>query len=677
MPSSNSAWSERRTFAALCVATLGVVYGDIGTSPLYTVSEIFFGPNKIAYTPGNAVGATSLVLWILTLSVTLKYILLVLRANHEGQGGTFALLALIRGGIGSSARRQRRPAAPLLGGLGLALVLAAGLLYGEGIITPAISVLSAVEGLKVATNTFEPFVVPATALILVALFTIQGRGTARVGVIFGPVLALWFLVIATLGIVNIVRQPGILVALDPLNAIRFLATSGLPGSVAVLGSVLLAVTGCEALFADLGHFGPRPIRAMWFALVYPALLLNYLGQGAYVYGGGPVEGGHLFYALVPRWGLLPMVGLATFATVIASQALISGAFSLTRQAIALGLFPRLQVVHTSGIHEGQIYVPVINRALLVSCVFIVLGFGSSSRLAAAYGFAVSGVMLVTSIAMTVIAVRVWGWRWYLAAPLFGFFGTIEAIFFCSSSLKIVHGAWLPLAIGLLVFTVMTTWQWGRERVAGVYTKLTPHCETVRRIVELKKKPSIPQLPRSVVVMSSKPVLDRQDRIPPALHLFWTRLGALPKHIVLLTVRQLPVPYAHTGETQRNEAVTFLSDPVYGSVVSLVSTYGYMETPDVRRSLEEAKDLRTIKVPGDPRRWLVLVGQENVTETKVSLLVRLRLSFFRTMLRNSVPAHLYFGLGTDSLVTSETVHLGAAAFDDDEPVSLPETPESAV
>jgi len=668
----------RHAFAALCVATLGVVYGDIGTSPLYTVGQIFFGPSAIPRTTANAIGAASLVFWVLTLSVTLKYIVLVLGANYEGQGGTFALLALIRGGTGVLPMRKRRLAAtPLLGGLGLVLVLAAGLLYGEGIITPAISVLSAVEGLKVVTGTFEPFVVPATALILVALFSIQRHGTARVGTMFGPILAAWFVVITALGLVQIVRQPGILQAIDPRSAIRFLQVSGVPGSVAVLGSVLLAVTGCEALFADLGHFGPRPIRVTWFSLVYPALLVNYLGQGAYVLGGGPVEGGHLFYALVPRWALLPMVGLATFATVIASQALISGAFSLTRQAIALGLFPRLQIVHTSGSHEGQIYVPVINRALLVSCVFIVLGFGSSSRLAAAYGFAVSGVMLVTSLAMVVIAVRVWGWRWYLAAPLFGFFAAIELVFFSSSSLKILHGAWLPLAVGLLVFAVMTTWQWGRERVAGVYTKLAPHCETVRRLVDLKKKASVPQLPRSVVVMSSRPILDPHDRIPPALHLFWARLGALPKHIVLLTVRQLPVPYAPASETTRNEAITFLSDPARGTVVSLLSTYGYMETPDVRRTLAEAKEQKQIKVPGDPRRWLVLVGHESVSEAGASLLVRLRLSFFRTMLRNSVPAHLYFGLGTDSLVTTETVHLGAAAFDDDAPASLPESPECAV
>lgn len=677
MLSSSTVWKSRRTFAALCVATLGVAYGDIGTSPLYTVSEIFFGPNAIPYTPGNAVGATSLVVWVLTLSVALKYIVLVLRANHEGQGGTFALLALIRRGTGVTPKRKRQPGAPLLGGLGLVLILAAGLLYGEGIITPAISVLSAVEGLKVATTTFEPVVVPATAVILLLLFSIQRRGTARIGTMFGPVLAVWFLVIATLGLVNITRQPGILQAIDPRSALRFLNASGVPGSVVVLGSVLLAVTGCEALFADLGHFGARPIRTTWFSLVYPALLLNYLGQGAYAYGGGPVEGGHLFYALVPRWGLLPLVALATFATVIASQALISGAFSLTRQAIALGLFPRLQIVHTSGTHEGQIYVPVINRALLISCVFIVLGFGSSSRLAAAYGFAVSGVMLVTSVAMVVIAVRVWQWRWYVAAPLFGFFAAIEAVFFFSASLKILHGAWLPLAVGLIVFAVMTTWQWGRERVAGVYVKLAPHCETVRRIVDLKKKASVPQLPRSIVVMASKPVVDPHDRIPPALHLFWTRLGALPKHIVLLTVRQLSVPYTHTAETPRNEAITFLSDPARGTVVSLVSTYGYMETPDVRRSLVEAKERGKIKVPGDPRRWLVLVGHENVTETRSSLLVRLRLSFFRTMLRNSVPAHLYFGLGSDSLITTETVHLGSGAFDGDGDASLPEAPESAV
>jgi KUP system potassium uptake protein len=597
-----TATSGRRAFAALCLATLGVVYGDIGTSPLYTVSQIFFGPNAIPYTPQNAVGATSLVLWILTLSVTLKYIVLVLRADHEGQGGTFALLALIQRGAAAGRHAAARfKAAPLLGGL---------------------------------------------------------------GTVFGPALVIWFIVIAGIGVVHIVRNPGVLWAIDPRSAIRFLALNGLPGSVAVLGSVLLAVTGCEALFADLGHFGPRPIRATWFSLVYPALLLNYLGQGAYAFGGGAVEGGHLFYALVPRWALLPLVGLATFATVIASQALISGAFSLTRQAIAFGLFPRLQIVHTSGAHEGQIYVPVVNRALLVSCVFLVVGFGSSSRLAAAYGFAVSGVMLVTSIAMTVIATRVWGWRWYVAVPLFGFFAAIEAVFFASSSLKILHGAWLPLVIGLMVFGVMTTWQWGRQRVAGVYSELSPKCETVGRLLELKRDPSIPQLPRSVVVMASRPVMGLDDRIPPALHLFWTRLGGLPKHVVLLTVRQLSVPYAVTAEDPRDHAVTFLSDRGFGTVVSLQSSYGYMETPDVRRALAEAKKLNRIRVPGDPRRWLVLVGQENVTESQVGILVRLRLSFFRTMLRNSVPAHLYFGLGSDSYVTTETVHLAATAFDDE-------------
>ncbi len=310
-------------------------------------------------------------------------------------------------------------------------------------------------------------------------------------------------------------------------------------------------------------------------------------------------------------------------------------------------------------------------------MFLVVSFGSSARLAAAYGFAVSGVMLVTSLAMIVIATRVWGWRWYIAAPLFGFFGSIEAVFFCSSSPKILHGAWLPLAIGILVFAVMTTWQWGRQHVAGVYSELSPACETVGRLLELKKWPSIPQLARSIVVMSSRPVLTLEDRIPPALHLFWTRLGGLPKHIILLTVRQLSVPYAHTAEGPRDDAITFLADPVFGTVVSLQSTYGYMETPDVRHSLREAKELRKIKVPGDPRRWLVLVGQENVTQSQVGPLVRLGLSFFRTMLRNSVPAHLCFGLGSDSFVTTETVHLAATAFNGDTSGSLPEQPESAV
>jgi len=675
MAPTRSPTRSRRAFAALCLATLGVVYGDIGTSPLYTISEIFFGPNRIPYTPQNALGATSLVLWILTLSVTLKYVLLVLRAGYENQGGTFALLALIQRST-SSARRTG--AAPFLGGLSLALVLAAALLFGEGIITPAISVLSAVEGLKIATGAFDPVVVPATALILLALFSIQSRGTARIGATFGPIIALWFVTIAGLGVTHILRHPAVLGAIDPRNAAAFLWANGVPGSVAVLGSVLLAVTGCEALFADMGHFGARPIRLTWFSLVYPALMLNYLGQGAYAYGGGPVEGGHLFYALVPRPLLLPMVALATLATVIASQALISGAFSLARQAIALGLFPRLEIVRTSGTHEGQIYVPAINRALLVSCVFLVIGFGSSSSLAAAYGFAVSGVMLVTSFAMMTIAVRAWGWPPCLAVPLFGFFAAIEAVFFFSASLKILHGAWVPLAVGLLAFSVMTTWQWGRRRVAGVYAELAPRCETVRRLIELKRHPSVPQLPRSVVVMSSRPVLDLDERIPPALHLFWVRLGALPKHVVLLTVRQLPVPNARAVGAPRTEAVTFFSDSRLGSVVGLQSTYGYMETPDVRRALVEAKGRKKIKVPGDPRKWLVLVGQENVTETKVGALVRLRLSFFRTMLRNSVPAHLYFGLGSDSLVTTETVHLAAAAFDEDDVSGfVPEGPERAV
>jgi KUP system potassium uptake protein len=671
--SRGSTGGNRRRFALLCLATLGVVYGDIGTSPLYTVSQIFFGPSAIARTPGNALGAVSLILWVLTLSVTLKYVLLVLRANHEGQGGTFALLGILQ--QGTAGRNGERKSGVLLGGLGFTLVLAAGLLFGEGIITPAISVLSAVEGLKVATTALEPFVVAITAAVLIGLFAIQRHGTARVGTLFGPALGVWFLMIAGIGVVHVARQPEILSAIDPRIAVNFLVSNGLPGSVAVLGSVLLAVTGCEALFADLGHFGIRPIRVTWFSLVYPSLMLNYLGQGAYVMGAGPVEGGHLFFALFPRWALLPLVAVATLATVVASQALISGAFSLTRQAIAFGLFPRLQIVHTSRTHEGQIYVPVVNRALLVSCVFLVISFGSSSRLAAAYGFAVSGVMLVTSIAMLMIATRVWGWRWFVAAPLFGSFAAVEAVFFFSASLKILHGAWLPLAIGILVFAVMTTWQWGRQRVAGVYAEISPACETVGRLLELKREPKVPQLPRSIVVMSSKPVVSLDDRIPPALHLFWTRLGGLPKHIVLLTVRQLPVPYAPTAESARDHAITFMADPAFGTVVSLQSSYGYLETPDVRHSLEDAKERMRIKVPGDPRRWLVLVGQENVTQSQVGVLVRLRLAFFRTMLRNSVPAHLYFGLGSDSFVTTETVHLAATAFDGDAASAVPEQPES--
>ncbi len=645
-----------RALALTCITALGVVYGDIGTSPLYTVSEVFYGQGAAAATPENALGATSLVLWVLTLSVSLKYVLLVLRADNRGEGGVFALLALLR-----ETRATR-----LLAWLTPALILAAGLLYGEGVITPAISVLSAVEGLRVATVALEPYVVPITVVLLVGLFAIQRHGTARVGRLFGPLMLVWFAVIGALGVAQVVAHPAILAAANPYHAVHFLVGEGLRPMMAILGSVLLAVTGCEALFADMGHFGRRPIRLAWGGLVYPALVLNYLGQGAFVHGGGTASHGHLFYALVPEWGLYPMVVLATGATIVASQALISGAFSLTQQAISLGLFPRLRIVHTSDSQQGQIYVATINWLLMVAAVLLVVTFRTSSNLAAAYGFAVSGVMLVTSLSMIAVATRVWSWPWWRAVPVFGGFACMEALFFASASLKILHGGWIPLQIGAVIYGVMSTWYWGRTIVARQYSAMAPHCETVARLVELKRNPVVAQIPRSVVVMSSRPITRMEDRIPPALHVFWVRLGALPKHVVFLTVVNGNLPVQPRNGRSVYSTATFLHDDTFGSVTSVQAFYGYMESPDVRQALARAKVEAGIRVPGNPRRWLVLVGQENIIIASGGWFSRLRLSAFRFLLHNSVPAHIYFGLSKDTHVTSEVVHLpsvaGSAATD---------------
>lgn len=643
-PDPAQAARKARLFA-LCLSALGVVYGDIGTSPLYTVSEVFHGQKASAADAAGALGATSLIVWILTLSVGVKYILLVLRADNQGEGGTFALLGLLRQG-GSRLLKYLSPA----------LILAAGLLYGEGIITPAISVLSAVEGLKIVTGAFQPYIVPITVGILVGLFSIQRRGTAQVGRIFGPVLLVWFAALSLLGINQILHHPGILAAFNPLCAVEFLVKGGFHGAMLVFGSVLLAVTGCEALFADMGHFGRRPIRITWAALVYPALLLNYLGQGAFVLSGREAPGGHIFYALVPTWGLVPMVALATFATIIASQALISGAFSLTQQAIAMGLFPRLRIVHTSATHEGQIYIGSINWTLMMASSLLVVIFQTSSNLAAAYGFAVSGVMLVTSVSMTAIARLRWRWALWRAIGVFGAFALLELLFFCSASLKVLHGGWVPLKVGAIIYLIMSTWYWGRKYIARRYASIAPACESVARLIEMKRNPCIPQIPRSIVVMSSRPITSAEDSIPPVLHLFWVRLGAIPKHVIFLTVVQENVPYLRVKDRKHFETRNFLFDPAGGSVTAIQASYGYMESPDVRQALTAAKALHQVKVPGDPKRWLVLIGQENLIVSSLDRLRNLRLWFFRFMLRNSVPAHLYFGLGTDTHVTTETVHI---------------------
>jgi KUP system potassium uptake protein len=477
--------------AALTVGALGVVYGDIGTSPLYAMDQLFLGRSEASRAPADVLGGVSLVIWTITIIVAVKYALLVLRALNDGEGGVFALYGLLNDG------KKRNTVVVLW-----ALMLGAGLLFGDGIITPAISVVSAVEGLQVATPGLASLIVPITIGLLTVLFVIQFKGTSGIGVVFGPILATWFVAIAVLGLRQIGNHPEVLAAFNPLYGLWFLHRVGLFDALLVLSALMLVVTGAEAMYADVGHFGPMPIRLSWFAVVYPALLLNYLGQGAYLLTGAPVSGGKLFYNLVPPVLLYPMVVLATVATVIASQALISGAFSLAAQAIRLGLFPRLRLLHTHHHHAGQVYVPFVNWSLFAGCVVLVLTFGSSSRLAAAYGLAVAGVMLITSVAMFAVARRYWKWSAVPTLLVWGALTAVSAAFLVASTLKFVEGGFVPLSIGVVLFLIMATWRWGRKATFAAYSGKSTM--TVDELVALHRSCTV-FMERNAVVMSPKPL----------------------------------------------------------------------------------------------------------------------------------------------------------------------------
>ena len=467
----------------LTLTTIGVVYGDIGTSPLYTIRECFFGSHSVPPTPENVLGVLSLIIYALVIVISIKYIAIVMRADNRGEGGILALTALLPARPGNSGN--------ILIALG---IFGAALLYGDGMITPAITVLGAVEGLKVATPLFDLYVVPIAVVILIGIFAIQQHGTHLVGRLFGPVMVLWFLAIAALGLTWIVRKPVVLSAINPVHAVAFFQTNGMHG-FAVLGAVFLAVTGGEALYADMGHFGKRPIRFAWFVLVLPALLINYFGQGALLLiDNTAVE--QPFFLLAPSWALLPMVGLATAAAIIASQALISGAFSLTHQAVQLGYSPRMDIDHTSSHHMGQIYVPQVNWALMVGTIAIVLGFRSSSALAAAYGIAVTLTMVITAVLLHVIATERWKWPLGIALLVSGVFLSIDLAFFGANLLKIAHGGWLPLVIGSLLFTMMTTWKTGRRLVAERLTARAIPLEDFVTSVAAVRRSASPALPSS-------------------------------------------------------------------------------------------------------------------------------------------------------------------------------------
>jgi KUP system potassium uptake protein len=598
-----------------------VVFGDIGTSPLYSLRECFHGPHAIAPTVTNVLGVLSLIIWALVLTITVKYLAFVMRADNRGEGGILALMALALHAKANGRRRRY-----ILVTVGL---FGAALLYGDGVITPAISVLSAVEGLEIATPVFSPYVIPITLVVLLMLFLVQKRGTASVGAIFGPVMLLWFLSIAGVGVNAILQHPGVLQALNPVHGYYFFRHNGFHG-LAVLGAVFLAVTGGEALYADMGHFGKRPIRLGWFALVLPSLLLNYLGQGALLVVR-PEASENPFYLLAPQWALLPMVVLATCATVIASQALISGAFSLTRQAVQLGYSPRFEIVHTSAHEIGQIYIPGVNWMLLIGVVALVLGFGSSSRLAAAYGIAVTMTMLITTVLAFFVARYMWHWRLGAAIGVCAFFLIIDGSFFGANLLKFADGGWFPILVGLAVFTLLTTWKKGREVLADRLRSQTFPLDLF--LGNVGSNPPL-RVPGVAVFMTGNP-----EGTPPALMHNLKHNKVLHQKVVLLTVSTAEVP--HIREEERVRAT-----PLDHGVYRVVAHYGFMENPDVPALLEQ------LKQQGLSFRMMettFFLGRETLIPSKKPGMALWREALFAWMSRNAHAATAYFNLPPNRVV----------------------------
>ena len=582
--------------------------------------ECFFGSHSVPPTHDNVLGVLSLIIYSLILVISIKYIAIVMRADNQGEGGILALTALLPSGTGNE---PRWPGLVLMG------IFGAALLYGDGMITPAITVLGAVEGLKVATPLFEAYVVPIAVVILIGVFAIQRHGTHRVGGLFGPVMVGWFIVIAALGVSWLAEQPVVLTAVDPRHALAFFGEHGWHG-FAVLGAVFLVVTGGEALYADMGHFGKRPIRFAWFTLVLPALLLNYFGQGALLLSD-PNAAEQPFFLLAPDWALFPLVALSTAAAIIASQALISGAFSLTRQAIQLGYSPRLDIEHTSSDEMGQVYVPQVNWALMLSTIAIVIGFGSSTALAAAYGIAVTLTMVITAILLHVVATERWRWPAALAFTVTGIFLTVDLAFFGANALKIAHGGWLPLVIAALLFTLMTTWKTGRGIVAQRLTaRAVPLEDFLARVAE--RPPA--RVPGTAVFMTAQP-----RGTPPALAHNLRYNKVLHEHVVTLMVTTQPVPHVSADEQM---SVRALGHGVFDVVVR----YGFMEDPNIPDALRGAC-ARGLQLDGDDITYFL--GRETLIVTAAPGMSMWRERLFVFMARNAVRATAFFRLPAERVV----------------------------
>jgi KUP system potassium uptake protein len=610
-----------RYLVVLSLTALGVVYGDIGTSPLYAIRECFHGPHAIVPSPPNILGVLSLIFWSLVIVISVKYLVFVLRADNHGEGGILSLTALTTP-ITPSGRTEQM----FLIMLG---IFGAALLYGDGIITPAISVLGAMEGLTVATPVFSSYVVPITILILVALFLFQSRGTAKVGKVFGPITLVWFTALAVLGITQILRYPEVMVAVNPSHAFDFFLRNGWHGFL-ILGSVFLVVTGGEALYADMGHFGTRPIRLVWFSLVLPALLLNYFGQGALLLED-PEAAHNPFYRLAPGWALYPLIVLATSAAIIASQAIISGAFSLTMQAVQLGFSPRLKINHTSTREFGQIYIPAVNWALMVGCIAIVVGFRSSSNLAAAYGVAVTSTMVITTVLFYVVARHVWGWAFLPTALLALFFLVIDLAFFGANIIKVAHGGWLPLLLAALVFIVMTTWKKGRRFLnERIQTEARPLGEFLQ---EIARRPPM-RVPGTAIFMNGT-----ASRTPPALLHNLEHNKVLHERVIFLTVKTKQVPFVAQDDRAEIESLGngFHRLKVY---------YGFMEDPDIPKVLE------SLSMPGfayQPQETTYFLGRETIIASKRPGMALWREKIFSIISHNATSATAYFCIPPDRVV----------------------------
>jgi KUP system potassium uptake protein len=611
------AWG--RHFWALTLGSVGVVYGDIGTSPLYAFREAVSAAQASGAPAREAViGVLSLILWALTLIVTLKYVMVLLRADNDSEGGTFALMAL--------AQRASHGSAPLLLGLGIA---GAAFFYGDAVITPAISVLSAVEGLKLVTPAFDRFVVPIALLVIIGLFVVQSHGTARVASLFGPITLVWFMVMAGGGLAHIIDDPGVFLAVNPLYGIAFAASHGLVGLI-VLGLIFLAVTGAEALYADLGHFGRRPIQTAWLGLVFPALAFNYLGQGALVLAH-PEAIENPFFRLYPEWALVPMVVLATLATVIASQAVITGAFSLTSQAIQLGLLPRFGVKHTSAEMSGQIYLPRVNWILLVAVVFVVVMFKTSSALASAYGVAVTADMVITSCLAIFVLWRCWNWPLWRALALMVPLLLVEQAFFVANMLKVFEGGWVPLLIAGAVGLLIWTWVRGTRVLARQLKRAEADLDWLVR--RLEAKPPV-RVPGTAIFLTADP-----DSAPTSLMHNLKHNRVLHERNIILSIRHEEVP-----RVPRHERVVV--DRTSETFPRVIARYGFMETPSVPKILDHC---RRKELNIDMGATSFFLSRRTLRRTRGRGLPRWQEPIFIAMARSSQDATTYFQIPTDRVV----------------------------